>query len=123
MKRTLNPDAIDREGKLPENVINGLKKLGLFGMKIPEKYGGLGLSQTNYNRIITLVGSHCASTAVWLSAHQSIGVPQPLLLFGTEEQKAEMAAPGRKKRDIGLCPHRKGRGLGPGQDINDRHSC
>jgi alkylation response protein AidB-like acyl-CoA dehydrogenase len=48
---------------------------------------GLGLSQVNYNRAIALVASHCGSTAVWLSAHQSIGVPQPLKLFGTDEQK------------------------------------
>jgi hypothetical protein len=58
-------------------------------MKIPKEYGGLGLSQVNYNRAIALVASHCGSTAVWLSAHQSIGVPQPLKLFGTPEQKHE----------------------------------
>ena len=67
--------------------MQGLKELGLFGIKIPKEYGGLGLSQVNYNRIIQLVASHCASTAVMLSAHQSIGVPQPLKMFGTEEQK------------------------------------
>ncbi len=56
-------------------------------MKIPKEYGGLGFSQINYNRAIALVASHCGSTAVLLSAHQSIGVPQPLKLFGTPEQK------------------------------------
>jgi alkylation response protein AidB-like acyl-CoA dehydrogenase len=56
-------------------------------MKIPKEYGGLGLSQTNYSRAIMLIGSFCGSTTVWLSAHQSIGAPQPLMLFGTEEQK------------------------------------
>ncbi len=80
-------DRIDREKEIPEEVIDGLREMGLFGIKIPREYGGLGLSQTNYNRIVQLVSSHCASTAVMLSAHQSIGVPQPLKLFGTEEQK------------------------------------
>ncbi len=59
----------------------------MFGIKIAKEYGGLGMSQINYNRIVQLVASHCASTAVLLSAHQSIGVPQPLKLFGTDEQK------------------------------------
>jgi len=87
LKREVNPDEIDRTGELPQQVIVGLAKLGCFGMKIPKEYGGLGLSQTNYNRVITLLGSYCGSTTVWLSAHQSIGAPQPLMLFGTDEQK------------------------------------
>lgn len=87
LKTRVDPDAIDRTGEMPPEVIRGLAELGCFGMKIPKEYGGLGLSQTNYNRAIALVGSYCGSTSVWLSAHQSIGVPQPLKLFGTEEQK------------------------------------
>jgi len=87
LRSSVDPDAIDRTGELPQDVIKGLTELGCFGMKIPKAYGGLGLSQTNYNRVIMLVASYCASTAVWLSAHQSIGAPQPLILFGTEEQK------------------------------------
>lgn len=79
----------DREERVDPAVLDGLVKLGAFGMKIPKEYGGLGLSQLNYNRAVALVASHCASTAVWLSAHQSIGVPQPLRLFGTEAQKRE----------------------------------
>ncbi len=85
--KNVDPDRIDREQEMPEEVLRGLADLGLFGMKIPREYGGLGLSQVNYNRVISLTATHCASTAVWLSAHQSIGVPQPLMLFGTEEQK------------------------------------
>jgi alkylation response protein AidB-like acyl-CoA dehydrogenase len=81
------PIAIDRDEALPEEVLRGLVELGAFGMKIPKEYGGLGFSQLNYNRAVALVGSYCASTAVWLSAHQSIGVPQPLKMFGTDEQK------------------------------------
>ncbi|MBI1952942.1 MAG: acyl-CoA dehydrogenase family protein [Candidatus Omnitrophica bacterium] len=87
LKREVDPDAIDRTGEMPASVIQGLARLGCFGMKIPKEYGGLGFSQVNYNRAIALIGSHCGSTAVWLSAHQSIGVPQPLKMFGTEAQK------------------------------------
>jgi alkylation response protein AidB-like acyl-CoA dehydrogenase len=83
----LNPEEVDRTSQMPPEVIEGLAKLGCFGMKIPKEYGGMGLSQVNYNRVIALVASYCGSTAVWLSAHQSIGAPQPLKLFGTEEQK------------------------------------
>lgn len=83
----VDPDAIDRTGEIPPEVIRGLAELGCFGMKIPTIYGGLGLSQVNYNRVMAMVASYCGSTAVWLSAHQSIGAPQPLMLFGTEEQK------------------------------------
>ena len=87
LKESVDPDEIDRTGELPPAVIQGLAQLGCFGMKIPTAYGGLGLSQTNYSRAITLLGGYCGSTTVWLSAHQSIGAPQPLMLFGTEEQK------------------------------------
>jgi alkylation response protein AidB-like acyl-CoA dehydrogenase len=89
LEKEVDAEAIDREQEIPAHVIRGLADLGLFGMKIPKEYGGLGLSQVNYNRAIALVASHCGSTAVWLSAHQSIGVPQPLKMFGTEEQKQE----------------------------------
>jgi alkylation response protein AidB-like acyl-CoA dehydrogenase len=89
LEKEVDAEAIDREQEIPAHVIKGLAELGLFGMKIPKHYGGLGLSQVNYNRAIALVASHCGSTAVWLSAHQSIGVPQPLKLFGTPEQKEE----------------------------------
>jgi len=85
----VDADAIDREKDIPDQVIEGFRKLGLFGIKLPKEYGGLGMSQINYNRIIELVASHCASSAVLLSAHQSIGVPQPLKLFGTDEQKTK----------------------------------
>jgi alkylation response protein AidB-like acyl-CoA dehydrogenase len=83
----VDAERIDREEHLPADVVQGLAERGLFAMKIPKEYGGLGLSQVNYNRAIALIASHCGSTAVWLSAHQSIGVPQPLKLFGTPEQK------------------------------------
>lgn len=83
----IDPDEVDRTGDLPKEAVKALAALKCFAMKVPKVYGGLGLSQVNYNRAVHLVASHCSSTAVWLSAHQSIGVPQPLILFGTEEQK------------------------------------
>ena len=83
----IDGDAIDREAWVPEEVLDGLRALGAFGIKIPREYGGLGLSQVTYNRALEIVASRCISTAAFLSAHQSIGVPQPLSYFGTEEQK------------------------------------
>lgn len=87
LKKNLNPDEVDRTGELPKHVIKGLADLGCFGMKISKEYGGLGLSQVNYSRVASLISSYCGSTCVWLSAHQSIGVPQPLKMCGTPEQK------------------------------------
>jgi alkylation response protein AidB-like acyl-CoA dehydrogenase len=85
----VDPLQIERDAKIPEAVIDGLKDLGALGMKVPEQYGGLGLSQVYYNRALTLVGSCHASLGALLSAHQSIGVAEPLLLFGSEAQKQE----------------------------------
>lgn len=83
----VDADEIDRTGEYPTELFDELNALGAWGMKIPREYGGLGFSQTNYNRAIALVATWCGSTVAWLSAHQSIGVPQPLKLFGTKEQK------------------------------------
>ena len=83
----VDPDEIDRTGEIPDEVIQELGRMGAFGIKIPTQYGGLGLSQTNYSRAAMLLGSHDASLTALISAHQSIGVPQPLLMFGTDEQK------------------------------------
>ncbi|MFI6036143.1 acyl-CoA dehydrogenase family protein [Streptomyces sp. NPDC051315] len=78
---------IEREARIPDEVVNGLKELGALGMKIEPKYGGLGLTQVYYNKALALAGSASPAIGVLLSAHQSIGVPQPLKLFGTPEQK------------------------------------
>jgi alkylation response protein AidB-like acyl-CoA dehydrogenase len=83
----IDGDAIDREGWVPQEVLDGLASLGAFGIKIPREYGGLGLSYLTYVRALAVVGSRCASTGAFLSAHQSIGVPVPVLHFGTEDQK------------------------------------
>ncbi|MEU6056501.1 acyl-CoA dehydrogenase family protein [Streptomyces xanthochromogenes] len=78
---------IERQSRIPDEVVNGLKELGALGMKIDTKYGGQGLTQVYYNKALTLAGSASPAIGALLSAHQSIGVPQPLKLFGTQEQK------------------------------------
>lgn len=87
LRKNLDPNEVDKTSIIPDHVMKGLGELKAFAMKVPVEYGGLGLSQVNYNRAMHMVSSFCGSTAVLLSAHQSIGVPQPLKLFGTEEQK------------------------------------
>jgi alkylation response protein AidB-like acyl-CoA dehydrogenase len=87
LREKVDGDEIDRTGEIPQPVIDELARLGAFGIKIPTEYGGLGLTQTNYCRAAMMLGSWCGNTTALLSAHQSIGVPQPLILFGTEEQK------------------------------------
>jgi len=83
----LDPIEIDQTGELPKEYIQGLASLGAFALKIPKEYGGMGFSQTNYNRIAMALASFDSATAVLVSAHQSIGVPQPLKMYGTEEQR------------------------------------
>lgn len=87
LREKVDPDEIDRTGEIPQPVMDELAKLGAFGIKVPTEHGGLGLSQTNYCRAAILLGSWCGNLTALISAHQSIGVPQPLILFGTEEQK------------------------------------
>jgi len=87
LEAEVDPLEIEREAKIPEPVIDGLKRMGALGMKVSEEYGGLGLSQVYYNRALQIVGVWHASLSALLSAHQSIGVAEPLRLFGTEEQK------------------------------------
>ena len=87
LREHVDPDEIDRTGEIPPENFKGLAKIGAFGIKVPKKYGGLGLSQSNYGRAAVLLGSWDGNVAALVSAHQSIGVAQPLLLFGTEEQK------------------------------------
>jgi len=80
-------DDIDRTGEIPEPLVQELREMGAFGIKIPREYGGLGLSQTSYIRAMGMVTSRDGSLTALLSAHQSIGLPQPLKLFGTDAQK------------------------------------
>ena len=79
--------AIDRDADIPRSVVEGLARLGVLGMTAPEEFGGRGFSQSQYCRIMEVIGGHCSSTAIFVNAHHSIGI-RALLLFGTEPQKA-----------------------------------
>lgn len=91
-RTTIDADAIDRSADIPHSVIKGLGSLGLLGMTIPQEYGGLGMSQFHYCKMMEHLGGRCAATAVFVNAHHSIGV-RSLLLFGTEEQKKKWLRP------------------------------
>ncbi|MEO7587291.1 MAG: acyl-CoA dehydrogenase family protein [Arachnia sp.] len=83
----IDPAIIEREARVPDDVIRVLRDVGAFGMKIPLEYGGLGLNLADYGRALVLVGSVSPSLGALLSAHQSIGVPEPVKMFGTDEQQ------------------------------------
>jgi alkylation response protein AidB-like acyl-CoA dehydrogenase len=115
LRDEVDPGEIDRAGEYPARVLDRLRALGAFGMKIPVRYGGLGFSNVEYNRVMSLLGTRCGNLAALLSAHQSIGVPQPLKLFGTEEQKqkylprcaaGEISAFALTEPDVGSDPAR-----------------
>ena len=89
LENEVDAQAIESDGRIPDEVVDGFKAIGALGMKVPEEYGGLGLSQVYYNRAMMLIGTCHSSVSTLLSAHQSIGLAQPLLLFGSEEQKRE----------------------------------
>ncbi|MFA6044598.1 MAG: acyl-CoA dehydrogenase family protein, partial [Phycisphaerales bacterium] len=79
---------IDQDQEIPRWVIDRLFELGALGMTIPKDFGGLGMGITSYNRVLERIGSYCGSTAVMVSAHQSIGC-KAVMLYGTEEQKKQ----------------------------------
>ncbi len=85
--RRVDSDMIDRTGEIPEEYVQELRDMGAFGIKIPTEYGGLGLSYSSYVKAMAMVTSKDGSLTALLSAHQSIGLPQPLKLFGSDEQK------------------------------------
>ncbi|MFN7940798.1 MAG: acyl-CoA dehydrogenase family protein [Thermoanaerobaculia bacterium] len=89
LKSEVDPVAIDATGEYPPHVLDGLRKLGAFGLKIPKEYGGLGFTMVEYAKVMELLGSVDGNVEALLSAHQSIGVPTPLLYFGNERQKRE----------------------------------
>ncbi|XDV51553.1 hypothetical protein PO909_020412 [Leuciscus waleckii] len=78
---------IDLEAVIPPETLNGLKELGLFGIQIPEEYGGLGLSNTMYARLGEIT-SLDGAIAVTLAAHQAIGL-KGILIAGNDAQKAK----------------------------------
>jgi alkylation response protein AidB-like acyl-CoA dehydrogenase len=122
---TVDGEAIERTGRVPEEVVQGLRDLGAFGIKIPQEYGGLGLSQRSYNTAIATIGSAASALGVLLSAHQSIGLPQPLKMFGTAEQKkkylprlagGEISAFALTEPDVGSDPARMAATAEPTED-------
>src|SRR2546427_909035 len=88
----LDPVAIDRQANIPRDVIDGLARLGVFGMTAPKEVGGRGLSQMAYCRVMEEIGSRCASTSIFVNVQHSIGM-RALLLFGTPEQKRQWLPP------------------------------
>src|SRR5215471_15662254 len=87
LETKVDSEAIDRTGEYPPDVLRELAALGALGMKIPEEFGGLGFTNVEYARALELCAQYDANIVALLSAHQSIGVPQPLMQFGTEAQK------------------------------------
>jgi alkylation response protein AidB-like acyl-CoA dehydrogenase len=123
--KTVDGEEIERTGRVPDHVVDGLRKLGAFGIKIPQEYGGLGLSQRSYNTAIAIIGSAASALGVLLSAHQSIGLPQPLKMFGTAEQKkkylprlaqGEISAFALTEPDVGSDPARMEATADPTED-------
>jgi alkylation response protein AidB-like acyl-CoA dehydrogenase len=115
LREEVDAGELDHSGEYPPQLLEGLRRLGAFGMKIPKEYGGLGFTNVEYNRVMALIGSHCGNVAALLSAHQSIGVPQPLKLFGTEALKkkylprcaaGEISAFALTESDVGSDPAR-----------------
>jgi len=82
----IDPVAIDREALIPQRAIEGLGRLGMLGACLPKECGGRGLTQTQYCRLLEVLGGHCASTALFVNAHHSIG-PRAIVLFGTPDQQ------------------------------------
>ena len=87
LEEEVDPLEIERESKIPDRVVDGLKRIGALGIKVNPEYGGLGLSQLYYSRALAIAGVYHSSLCTLLSAHQSIGVAEPLRMFGSEEQK------------------------------------
>src|ERR671920_2570682 len=125
LETKVDPLQIERDSKIPDEVIQGLKDIGALGMKGPEEYGGVGLSQVYYNKALVLSASSHSAISTLLSAHQSIGLAEPLRLFGSEEQKREWLPKVAKDHvsaflltepDVGSDPARLGATATPTED-------
>ena len=125
LRTKVDPLVIERDAQIPDDVVRGLAELGALGMTVPEEYGGLGLSKLYYTRALQLAGSVSGAISTLLSAHQSIGVAQPLMLFGTEEQKrkylplvarTEISAFLLTEYDVGSDPARMSSSAVPTED-------
>src|SRR4051795_4391335 len=125
LESEVDPLQIERDAKIPDAVVEGFKRIGAMGMKVAEEYGGLGLSQVYYNRALTMIGTWHGALGALVSAHQSIGVAEPLRMFGTEEQKREwlprvattdISAFLLTEPDVGSDPARMGATAEPTED-------
>jgi alkylation response protein AidB-like acyl-CoA dehydrogenase len=124
LETEVDGSVIERESRIPDEVFKGLKGIGALGMKVSEEYGGLGLSQVYYNKALMLIGSVSPAMGALVSAHQSIGVPQPVKMFGTPEQKQkflprctrEITAFLLTEPDVGSDPARLGTTAVPSAD-------
>jgi alkylation response protein AidB-like acyl-CoA dehydrogenase len=125
MEANIDPVEIERTGQVPQSALKAMADAGAFGMKIEKKYGGLGLSLTNYTRALSLIGTYCKATSTYLSAHQSIGVPQPLKFAGTDEQRekylprlaaGELSAFALTEPDVGSDPAKMSTTAEPTED-------
>jgi alkylation response protein AidB-like acyl-CoA dehydrogenase len=85
-EETIDPVTIDAEEEIPPEVVLGLGRLGILGACLPQSVGGLGYTQTQYCRLLEVLGGHCAGTALFVNAHHSIG-PRAIVLFGTKLQQ------------------------------------
>ena len=122
---TLDGARIEAESLIPDEYVRGLAELGTFGIRIPKEYGGLGLPMYTYDKALMLLGSVNPSIGALVSAHQSIGVPEPVKLFGDERQKREylprcargaISAFLLTEPDVGSDPARLGMTATPNQD-------
>jgi alkylation response protein AidB-like acyl-CoA dehydrogenase len=125
LEERVDPLQIERDAKIPDEVVEGLKEIGALGMKVSEEYGGIGLSQVYYNRALALSASSHSAISTLLSAHQSIGLAEPLRGFGSEEQKREWLPKVAKTHvsaflltepDVGSDPARLGTTATPTED-------
>ena len=125
LEEAVDPNEIEHDSKIPDSVIKGLKELGALGMNIEQEYGGLGLSHLYYGRALALSSTWHPAIPTLLSAHQSIGVPEPLKIFGSEEQKRKylpqvatdkISAFLLTEPDVGSDPARMGMTATPTED-------
>src|SRR4051794_11757293 len=125
LEEHVDPLEIERDAKLPDHVIEGLKEIGALGIKVAKEYGGLGLSQVYYNKALMMAGVYHSSFAPLLSAHQSLGLAEPLRLFGSAEKKREwlpevatthISAFMLTEPDVGSAPARLGATAEPDGD-------
>ncbi|UCF06893.1 MAG: acyl-CoA dehydrogenase family protein [bacterium] len=93
-------ERIDREERIPRDLIDKIGELGLLGVSFPEEYGGAGMGEIGYCIVQEEIGRGCASTATFIGAHQSIGAAS-IYMFGTEEQKQKYLVPLAQGTKIG----------------------